>query len=116
MMIPITTGPIPIPKSENARNVPMAAPSEVPAYSKAYDIDTGRKKAAPIPQNAPTIINMGRVLEKESIIRETVAIEKQVIMSFSLLKLSKILPPNTRPAIIDMAMAEKKRPGFATPH
>ena len=116
MIIPTTTGPIPNPRSENARNVPTAAPSEVLAYSKAYDMDTGRKNAAPIPQNDPTIMNMGRVLDKESAIKATIAIEKQVIMIFSLLKLSKILPPNIRPAIIDIAMAEKKSPGLVTPH
>ena len=116
MITPIMTGPMPNPRSENARNVPTAAPSEVPAYSKAYDMDAGRKNAAPIPQNAPTIMNMRRVRDRESVIKATVDTEKQVSRIFSLLKVSKIVPPNIRPTIIDMAMAEKKSPGFATPH
>jgi hypothetical protein len=76
----------------------------------------GKRNAAAIPQSIPTKINIGRLLERESITRAAVDVDINVRMILSFLHISKTFPPKIRPMIIVKAMAEKKSPGFATPH
>ena len=57
-------GPVLIPKSDIAVNVPIAGPGEEPTRSRAKAIKEGVRKVNPIPQITATRINMGRVLEK----------------------------------------------------
>jgi len=115
-MAPITIGPTADPRSMKARKVPTAAPPEESAKSSAYAMDTGKMKATPVPHINPTKINIGRVREKESITIATIDVRVNVKMVLSLLQMSWIFPPKALPAITMMALAEKKYPGFATPH
>ena len=108
IMTPMIIGPRAIPKSMRARKVPSAVPREEPAYSRAYAMDTGKMKATPVPHNNPTKINMGRVLEKESITIATIDVIVNVRITFSLLQASWIFPPRALPAITIAALAEKK--------
>jgi hypothetical protein len=108
-------GPSAAPESVNDRKVPTAVPSEESAYSNAYVMVAGARIEVHVPQRIPTMINMERVSEKESIIMATSPTERNVRMILSLLQASNILPPRIRPAIIIMATAEKKSPGLLTP-
>jgi len=105
---PMITGPRLDPRSEIALKVPTAGPSAEPAYSRAYAIEAGKKKALPAPHIIPTRIKRESVLEKESIIIETVAIEIQTKMIFSLSYASTMFPAKILPAISTKAFAVKK--------
>jgi hypothetical protein len=115
-MIPMVTGPRASPKSMDAWYVPTVLPSEEPAYSRAYAMVTGMRNARDAPMSTPTRMNIGRVLEKESMTKPTVDTKTNVGMIFSLLYMSKALAPRTRTRIIITEAAAKKYPGFATPH
>ena len=78
-------GPRAAPESVNDRKVPTAVPSEEPEYSKAYVMVAGASMEVHVPQRIPTIINMERVSEKESIIMATSPTERNVKMILSLL-------------------------------
>jgi hypothetical protein len=105
---PIVIGPSAIPKSIRARKVPRAVPSEEPAYSRAYAMDTGKMKATPVPQSNPTKINRGRVVEKESMTMASIDVRINVSMILSLLQVSRIFPPRALPMMTITALAEKK--------
>jgi hypothetical protein len=84
-MMPITIGPRTCPKSEKARKVPTAVPPEEPACSREYIMDAGTKNECPVPQSNPTTMNMGRVLEKDSMTMVIIPVQMNVRMIFSLL-------------------------------
>ena len=75
-----------------------------------------KKNADPDPQSNPEIINMERVVEKESMTIAIIDTDINVRMIFSLLQLSRILPPRVRQATSIIPLAEKKYPGFDIPH
>ena len=76
----------------------------------------GKKNADPDPQSNPKIINMKRVVEKESMTMAIIDTDINVRIIFSLLQLYRILPPKIRQATSITPLAEKKYPGFAIPH
>ncbi len=85
MTTPMITGPRAEPKSEIARKVPTAVPSEEPAYSSAYAMVVGKKNALAAPQSIPTKMNMGRVLEQDSMSIAAIAVKRKVEIILSLL-------------------------------
>jgi len=90
----------------------MLGPPEEPAYSNAYAIMAGKKKAQPVPQSRPARINIQRLVETE--IRSIAAIDTRmkVMIIRCLLCLSRIRDAKALPIKIMAAIEVKKYPGL----